>query len=265
MGTISFGAGGNLSSGGSGGGYPTNYATFSALPASVTDGAWAEVDGVSYRYFEGAGCWIPSEWWSESRALVQSAASDDCSLTTADDTTSLAAANFTLTNVYELSGGGITLDSVGSVQSRISFGEEAGAGVTWPAQMGLILQVDSTSQNAGTMRPELRIRNGTKRLEVTFGLDDTLNNVGFLNGLNTAHAEAKGALQAASFETLFLEIDWSSGGLAKVWGTASAGEVVLAYDDFNADASAAYIAFFTGSTNGDETVEVRRMQAVDLT
>lgn len=241
------------------------YANESELPLTAAEGALVLVAGKALRWSDVVGWRIPSEWYAKSPTLVANASENNCDLNPSSNITTLAAASYSLTNVSNLAGGGVVLDSVGSLQSRLSFGEGEGNGVTWPTRIGVVLQIDSISQDGTTLRPELRIRNGAVRVEVTFGRANTLNNAGFLSAPTSYHANAEGVLQATSFETLYLEIDFAAGKVVKLFDADASGEVFIGRDKLNADASAAYLAFFTGSTNPNEKVEIRRLQVLDLT
>lgn len=244
----------------------TAYDTEGDLPSTNTEGAYVSVSGVVYRWSDAVSWYVPSDWYSESLALLQDDQSNDLSITLSSNITNLAAAGWNLTNVANLSGGGITLDNAGGVQSRAAFGETPRS-MTVPSRVGLILEIDQTGQVASTLRPELRLRDGTNRVQMTFNQGDTLNALGFLQGTggNTANTGEIGAVTCASFGTVYADLYLSgSSAVCKVQTIGASGAVYVPVSALDADATADALILFTSSTAG-EVLDVKRLQAVDLT
>lgn len=241
----------------------TAYDTEGDLPTTNDEGAYISVGGQVRQWSETVGWYVPTSWYSESLAFAQDDNANDVNLTTADDTTTLAAADWTLANASDLAGGGVTISNASGSEARLGIGTIAG--ITWPSRVGIILQVLQTAQNASSLRPEIQIRNGTKILTLTTNRADTIGSVGFISALDTYHASARGTLTATAYETLYVDVNFASGAICEVYDLDGSGRVVIGRDDLNADINSARILVYCSALNTTEAINVRRLQVVDLT
>lgn len=242
----------------------TSYDTEGDLPSTNTEGAYVSVSGVVYRWSDAVSWYVPSDWYAVDLALCQDDSSEDadCSGASATSTT-LAAAGWTLVSASDLGGGGVTISNAGGGESRLDFG--TANGITWPSKVGIILQVLQTSQDGASLRPEIQIRNGTKILTITLNRSDTIGNVGFISAFDTYHASARGSLTATSYETLYVEVDFASGGVCEVFDLDGSGRVVIGRDDLSADTNTQRILVYCSALNTNEAINIKRLQVVDLT